>query len=555
MIQKSNTDKKAKELDAVIIGSGVGGLSTALCLARAGQKVLIIEQHKLPGGWCQSFYIEGYRFSPGVHYVGGLDKGGPLYDLYKGLGIANDMVFFQLNPQGYEHAFIDGERFDFPADFKELVNSLSKRFPHEKEGLVKYLGLVQTIGREMQYFSKLKGLRSTIALPWKARHIVRYSSASLESVISKYIQDPVLKKVLNIQSGDHGLPPSRASFLVHCGVMNHYFNGGFYPKGGAAAIVKAMLSGIKKHGGKIITGKRITRILIEGEQKYTATGVELENGERIFAKRVISNADPGKTFLDMVGSAHLSSKLQKRLTKTKYSISSLILFLVVDMDVRQAGLDTGNIWVKNGKDVDEDQLFEEMLNENFDTGEGFSSFFVSCTTLKDPTHYKGRFHTLEVIAFADYQRFKDYENGRKSPEYLHLKEKITGKFIAGLEKIIPGVGESIVLKELATPLTNEFYINSTEGNTYGTEKSANQIGLRGFKPETEIQNLFLCGASVSGHGISGASYSGVQTAANILKCTIGDLIQPEPEQKITIVNAENEEEYKDFLQIKESEKK
>lgn len=541
MNEKNKIESIKEDLDTIIIGSGVGGLSAALCLARAGQKVLIIEQHKIPGGWCQSFKIKGYRFSPGIHYVGGLDRGGSLYDLYTGLGVANDLEFLQMNPNAYEHAIIDGERFDFPNNFDALVESLSQRFPHEKEGLMNYLKLVQTIGREMQMFSKVKSLPNKIGIVWKARHLIKYSPRSLKSVIDRFIKDPLLKKVLNIQSGDHGLPPSRASFLVQCGVMNHYFSGGFYPKGGGGAIVKAMLSGIKKHGGDIITGDRVKRILLEGDKKYKAIGVELESGLEIRAKRIVSNADPGKTFFEMVGSQNLSPKLLDRLNKTKYSVSSLILFLVVDMDVRKVGLDTGNIWVMNGNGDNEDIHFEKLLNVNFDSDSAFPSLFINCTSLKDPAHFDGRFHTFEVIAFTDYKRFKAFEHKRNSPEYLELKEKITNKFITGLENIIPGIGKNIVIKELGTPLTNEFYVNATEGNAYGTEKSASQIGLNGFKPKTEIQNLYLCGASVAGHGISGASYSGVQTAAKILKCTISDLIKPVPGQKITIVNPENEE--------------
>ena len=81
------------EFDTIIIGSGAGDLSAALCLARAGQKVAVIEQHYVPGGWCHSFYIDGHRFSPGVHYIGAVDKGESASKLYEGLGIANELVF------------------------------------------------------------------------------------------------------------------------------------------------------------------------------------------------------------------------------------------------------------------------------------------------------------------------------------------------------------------------------------------------------------------------------------------------------------------------------
>ena len=74
-----------EKFDTIIIGSGVGGLSTAICLARAGQKVLVLEQHYVPGGWAHSFTLNGQRFSPGVHYVGLIEEGQTTNEMYRGL--------------------------------------------------------------------------------------------------------------------------------------------------------------------------------------------------------------------------------------------------------------------------------------------------------------------------------------------------------------------------------------------------------------------------------------------------------------------------------------
>src|SRR5258708_11013790 len=101
-----------EKFDTIVIGSGAGGMATAVCLSRAGQKVLVLEQHYVPGGWCHSFYLNGHRFSPGVHYMGLLDEGDSTSQLYEGLGIANDLVFFRMNPAAYEHCRIGDERID-----------------------------------------------------------------------------------------------------------------------------------------------------------------------------------------------------------------------------------------------------------------------------------------------------------------------------------------------------------------------------------------------------------------------------------------------------------
>jgi all-trans-retinol 13,14-reductase len=545
------------ELDTIIIGSGAGGLSAAICLAKEGQKVLVLEQHDVPGGWCHSFYLKGHRFTPGVHYIGLLGKGESTSELYEGLGIANDLTFFRMNPKGYDHCWIGDERIDLPADIDELIENLSERFPKEKKNIFKYLTLVRNVSHQIQLIPKMKGFWDAVTIPWRTRHMGKYGMFTLKKVIDWHIKDPLLKTVLNVQCGDHGLPPGMASFPVHCAVMEHYFKGGFYPMGGGGAIVKAMTSKIKELGSEVRTSQNVTRILLEGNKKKRAVGVELEGGEQIFAKRVISNADPDITYLDLVGKEHLSSKLVKRLSETKYSCTSLMLFLVVDMDMRKAGMDSGNIWLMPDKTQNEDELFEEMMKVDIAEGDEFPGFFLSCTTIKDPTSFDGRYHSMEVVTFINHESFAQFkgEDKRKSQGYIDFKEHLIQKITKTLEKNFPGISEKIVNKELGTPLTNEHYINTTNGCVYGTEKSFKQIGPFSYKAKSEIENLYLCGASVLSHGVAGASYSGVQAAAGILGKTQKDLIQCDDAQNVQIFEAEDDTNYPDWVKQKMAVKK
>ncbi|MEP7165085.1 MAG: NAD(P)/FAD-dependent oxidoreductase [Ferruginibacter sp.] len=545
------------EFDSIIIGSGAGGLSTALCLARAGQKVAVIEQHYVPGGWCHSFYIDGHRFSPGVHYIGLLDKGQSTSKLYEGLGIANDLVFFRMNPDAYEHCWIGDERVDLPADIDRLYESLGDRFPKEKKGLKKYLQLVRNVSREIHLIPKMKGLWDNITIPYRTRHLGKYALFSLKRVVGWHIKDPLLQKVINIQCGDHGLPPSKASFPLHCALMDHYFQGGFYPMGGGAAIVKAMTKAIKKYGGEVRTGEGVKRILLErtaDNKKFCAVGVELENGERLTAKNIISNADPAATY-KMVGTGNLSSKLQAKLARTRYSVTSLMFFITVDMDVRKAGLDSGNIWMMPNRDLD--ALHEDLSEADLLETDEFTGLFISCSSLKDPSGYNGKHHTLEVVTFIDYDAFKSQlpEGEKYAEEYKKFKERLCNKLLNSLEKVVPGIRDHIVQLELGTPMTNEYYIKSTNGNVYGTEKGFYQTGPFSFPAKSEIENLYMCGASIISHGVAGASYSGVKTAAIILNCTEEDLIKPDDSQAVRIYDAEDDTHWPEWLHQKMAAKK
>ncbi len=543
-----------KEFDSIIIGSGAGGLSAALCLARAGQKVLVLEQHYVPGGWCHCFYIQGQRFSPGVHYIGGLEKGESTHKLYEGLGIANDLVFFRMNPKAYEHCWIGNERIDMPANVDNLYDALVARFPAEKKGLKKYLKLVSNVSREIHLIPKMNGFWDNITIPYRTRHLGKYGLFSLKRVINWHIKDPLLKHVLNVQCGDHGLPPSKASFPLHCALMDHYFKGGFYPMGGGAAIVKAMTNAIKKYGGEVRTGVTVKRILLEGDKKLKATGVELQNGEKIFAKTIVSNADPEVTY-NMVGANNLSPKLQAKLSKTRYSVTSLMFFVTVDMDLRAAGLDSGNIWMMPNRDLDE--LHEDLKEVDLLELDEFTGLFINCSTLKDPSSYDGRHHTLEIITFIDYKSFEKYksEGALHSEEYIKFKERLCQKLINSMEKVAPGFSEHIVQMELGTPMTNEHYINSTRGSVYGTEKSFKQTGPFSYGYKSEIANLFLCGASIMSHGVAGAGYSGVKTAALVLKCKEEDLLKADETQNIRIYDAEDESTWPRSIRQKIEDKK
>lgn len=536
-----------KDWDTIIIGSGAGGLAAAICLSRAGQKVVVLEKHDVPGGWCHSFYLNGHRFTPGVHYVGLLGEGESTSDLYKGLGIANDLVFFRMNPDAYEHCWIGDDKFDYPSSLEELSIRLSEKFPKEKKNIEKYLTLIKNVSTQIYSIPYIKGFWQKLTIPYRTRHMGKYGLFSLKRVIDWHIKDPLLKNILNIQCGDHGLQPNKAPFPLHCALMSHYFNGSYYPMGGGGALIKAKTNAIKKHNGTVCTSTGVKKILLEGGAKKTAVGVLLENGQKLYAKNVISNADPGITYLNLIGKDNIGKKLFNKLSKTKYSCTSLMLFITVDLDVRKAGLDSGNIWLMPGKDADD--CYNDLMKADLLEGDAFEGMFVSCTTLKDPSSYDGKNHSLEVITFINYEAFKAFESETelRSQAYLDFKEKLIHKMLNGLEKVIPNVRQHITHQDLGTPLTNEYFVNTTRGSVYGTEKTFKHIGPFAYKAKSEINNLYLCGASILSHGVAGAAHSGVDTASIILNCTPDELKKPEPNQEVIILEAENSSEYPEWL--------
>jgi phytoene dehydrogenase-like protein len=248
--------------------------------------------------------------------------------------------------------------------------------------------------------------------------------------------------------------------------------------GGAKALPKAFIRELRRCGGEIHVRTGVWRILIEDHgSTRRVVGVRLENGEQVQAPLVISNADPAVTYGKLVESGHLHPKIQRRLRRTKWSTSALSLFLAVDMDVRAAGLDSGNYWWSMTSDIQGN--YDKAADLNLDDLKELSYTFLTCTTLKDPSRHAHGHHTLEAFSFVGWEAFRRWEDTRQGDrpgDYEECKKHLITRMLDALENTLPGIGAATVFAELGTPLTNRHYVSSTCGNLYGTEKTWSQVG-------------------------------------------------------------------------------
>ncbi len=511
-----------RDFDAIVIGSGSGGLVAALAMARAGRRVLCLEQHSLPGGYSQSFEIEGFSFSPGIHYIGQLTPGGTLRRIYEGLGIANDLVFFELDEDGYDRVFVGDERFDIPKERDHFRERLKQRFPSETRGIDGYIDTVRKLSDELEWAHLPQNLGEAMRLPLRIRTILRHGLVPLQKLLDRFTRDPFLRAILSIQSGDHGMSPARAPAVLHAGLQEYYIDGGCYPQGGAHAIPDALIGQLKRHGGELLLSAEADRILIEGGR---AIGVRLTDGREFRADIIVSNADPGVTWGRLVDPQFQSARLRGRIANMRYSVSTLSLFMAVDMDLRAAGLDSGNIWYSRTPDID--AAYRQAELGDLSQVRQMPGLFLSATTLKDPTLRSDGLHTIEAMAISTPRAFEKWRNtqpGHRPDDYLQLKEHLSQRILAEIDRFIPGYSSHVVFRRLGTPLTNMHFLHASEGGIYGTEKTLRNLGPFSFPARSHIAGLFQCGASTLAPGINGVSKSGLVAAATALDCQPDELL-------------------------------
>jgi all-trans-retinol 13,14-reductase len=479
----------------IIIGSGLGGLSTGVILAKNGYDVTILEQASQVGGCLQCFMRDGVKFETGMHFIGSLDDGQVLSHYFNYLGIKDKVVLNRLDPKAYDVVSLQGERFAFPNGREAFIEKFAQRFPDQRENLERYCDLVEQVAS----LSPFRDLQHVVDEDRFIDDKLLYQS--LSDVIDQTITDPLLREVLVGNLSLYAAQRGKTPFATHAFIFDFYNSSAFRIVGGSDTIVKALTEVFEQHGGKVLTRRKVTQILVEGKK---ASGVLTANGERFTADVVISDVNP-KQMIGMVDDGVFTQAYKSRIKGIADTTAVFSLFLrfkegaMPYLNSNFYGFSTDSPWQMNG-DID-------------DTWPQGYLYMHHCHE-PNPKYAQGGV-VLAYMSMDAVRNWSDTSIGHRGNDYERFKEHMAERLLDSVEKDFPGLRDAIEAYYAASPLTYRDYTSTPEGSIYGLEKNVNNIADR-VSYKTKVSNLLLVGQNINSHGMLGVLVGTMNVCQHLL---------------------------------------
>uniref|UniRef100_A0A7N6AWX8 All-trans-retinol 13,14-reductase n=1 Tax=Anabas testudineus TaxID=64144 RepID=A0A7N6AWX8_ANATE len=529
------SSKVPDNLDAIIIGSGIGGLGLAVLLAKVGKKVLVLEQHDRAGGCCHTFTEKGFEFDVGIHYIGDLLGNTPFRCTLDQM--TNGQLQWVPLENPFDHVLVgpreNRRRYPIYSGRKRFTDELKKCFPGEEKAIDEYLKLIQTAGRGVWFYALLKSCPVPLAkflvytgLAKRLSSFFKMASRSLTEVVNELTENKDLRAVFSYIFGTYGNAPKDTSFAMHSLLVTHFLNGAWYPKGGASEIAYHMIPIIEKAGGAVLVRAPVNRILFNEAKE--ACGVSVMKGQEeihIHAPMVISDAGIFNTYQKLLPKdLQAMPAIQKQLSMMKPGEAGLSFFIGLTGTKEELGLEADNYWIFTENNLDE--LMEKYMNGNREeSAKNVPLLFVASPSAKDSTWEErspGK-STLTLVSFAKYEWFEEWKDGRvknRGTDYKELKQTFIDSALEMVLDMFPKITrDKIEYIDAGTPLTNSHYIGSSRGEIYGADHGIARFSPElnaTVRPQTPLKNLYLTGQDVVLCGLAGALAGALTCGSAIL---------------------------------------
>ncbi len=481
--------------DVVIIGSGLGGLVCGAILGREGYRVCVLEKNPRIGGCFQTFQRQGHTLDTGVHYIGGLDDGQILRQYFSYLGVMDALDVVKLDADGFDTVIWGGNEYRLGMGYERFADNLKRYFPAEAEHIDRFCTLLRQIGGTMSIDHLRRGIISHGAMPYMQR--------SAFETIDSLLADPALKNLLAGSSLLYGGIRQKTS-LYHYGMINHSFIESSYRfVGGSQQLVDALAQKIRAAGGQIRTDAQVTAIRVQDQR---AIGVEVDGGEFVPARQVISDIHPAVTFeliqkTPLLKKAHLT-----RLRSLENSCGVFTVYAILKPDT--VPYLNRNYYIHHGGDT---------WQTKYDTARDTPR--VVLFNMQASGHGQQFADVASILCPIDYAPFAPWEDTsieRRGAEYLDLKAHLADRILDFVWHRFPGLRGATEEVYTTSPLSWRDYTATPGGSAYGIVKNCRSPLTTLIPINTRFQNLLLTGQNVNVHGALGVTVTAALTCSKLL---------------------------------------
>jgi phytoene dehydrogenase-like protein len=502
------------DYDAIVIGSGIGGLAAATRLSQNDRAVLLLEAAEEPGGYIRPVVNGEYTFDLGIHYLGKLGPGEIFRELLDSLGL-EDVEFIELDPEGFDRYVFPDYEFNFCKGKEQLADRLIRDFPSEEKGIQKFLDITVQCDEAYEPHKMVKGsLLSWVPHLLRNPVLLKYGRSTYQAVLDRITRDKRLQAVLSAPLFDVALGPRKASAVAGFYVWSYFLEGAYYPRGGSRALRDAFVQGLLRRGVELMNSNRVTDLL----RKDNRWVVRTETGDEYRSSAVISDVDPKTALCSLVDRDMVPRRAFKKADRLKPSGSILSTFIGTDLNL-SSYIGSGNI--TRYDDWDLDAVYETWVGKTVPRAE--QGMFLNSPSVRDP---EGGFapegqHTLQIFTGGSFESLESWvkvQPEQRGEDYRELKDRIMRDMIEAAEIFVPRLSEHITFSECITPLECMDRVGAIGGGIYGPEQTPNQMGPgRYHSLESGIEGLFFAGAGTFGGGLLLCAASGALAADKVVK--------------------------------------